>query len=427
MRSSMMRWPRAIVVLAVSCLLVIVAACTVVATPSTSSTAPIGTSSGGASGGTPTVNGSVPLSHRLVIFANSALYALDTSNGNVLWKMMVSSFSQPVFANGQVYLMTLPGPNSGSQIVDIDAMSGTQRWAYSFPSGQQNAPATGSLVVSGHVVVAAITNQGLMGLNADTGKQVWNVALNLTMNPQPLAANKDTAFVVLPNGNLDAFNVATGQLRWEQNKGYSSVESTEQGIYATYSCGSSNVILASSSNVCLVELASSSGATQWNTQVTSIQCALVFICGEAPNPPVPGGNAVYVLFTNYISQGNNIDEFQDQRIDALNANGGGLIWQYVIPGTYGKASTNVTNSGAAEFKLEGADSTAAYMQDASGTITALSASNHAVLWKFANPNGKSDQFILNQGAIYLVNGSTVTAINTQNGSQLWSMTLPPPF
>lgn len=424
MQSSMVRWRRAIVVLAASCVLVMLAACTVVVTPSTSSTAPFSATSGGTS----TVNTSVPLSHRLVIFANSALYALDTSNGNVLWKTQVSSFSQPVFANGQVYIITLPGVNGGSQLIDTDAVSATQRWAYSFPSSQNApAPAIGSIAVSGHVVVAAITNQGLMALNADTGKKLWSVALNLTMNPQPLAVSGETAFVVLPNGNLDAFSVATGQLRWEQNNGYSSVVTTAQGMYATYSCGSSSIVLASSSNVCLDDLASASGNTRWNTQIASIQCALVFICGQAPNPPVPGGNAVYVLYTNYISQGNNIDEFQDQRIDAINASNGALIWQYVIPGSYGKASTNITNSGAAEFNLEGADSTAAYMQDASGTITALSASNHAALWKFANPNGKSDQFILNQGAIYLVNGSTVTAINTQNGSQQWSMTLPSPF
>lgn len=425
MRSSRMRWRRAIVVLSVSCFLVILAACTVVVTPSASSTSPI-TASGGP-GGTPTVNTTVPLSHRLVLFANSALYALDTSNGNVLWKTQMSSFSQPTFANGQVYMLTLPGANGGSQLVDIDAMSATRRWAYSFTTSQAAPPAIGSLAVSGHVLVAAITNQGMLAFNADSGKKLWSVALNLTMSPQPLAVNGDTAFVVLPNGNLDAFNVATGQLRWEQNNGYSSVVTTAQDVYATYSCGSSNVILASSSNICLNDLSGASGNARWNTQIASVDCALVFICGHAPNAPVPGGKAVYVLYTNYISQGNNIDEFQDQRIDAINASSGALIWQYVIPGTYGKASTNVTSSGAPEYNLEGADSSATYMQDASGTLTALSAANHATLWKFANPNGKSDQFLLNSGSIYLVNGSTVTAISTQSGSQQWSMTLPPPF
>jgi outer membrane protein assembly factor BamB len=411
------RFRRAAALVAMSYLTMALAACAMTITPGTNipGAAPSVVSTGTASSGAP-ASSSPPL----IFSTNFDLYALDTASGNILWKNSDPSFTQPAVANSQVYAIAPPTSNAGgSQLVDFDGMSGVQRWSYALPGANG---AFGSLVVSGNTVIAALQDVGLLALNANTGAPLWKVALNFPTPPGSLAADMQTVFVVLPNGNLDAFDIANGQLRWEKNNGASFAIAAQGAVYATYACSASSIVIASSSDICLGAFDSATGAQRWSSPLTSVSCALLIFCSNSPSAPVIGGDTIYVLYTHYTSTGNgqNPSQEQDQRVDAFHLQTGTLLWQDVIPGSQGQTSSNPPG-----FSLDGADGSAAYIEDATGTLTALSSSHHSVVWQHVNPNGKSDQFLLTQATAYVINGTAVAAIDTRTGSQRWSVILTP--
>ena len=135
--------------------------------------------------------------------------------------------------------------------------------------------------------------------------------------------------------------------------------------------------------------------------------------------PVIGGNSVYDIYSAMTtSTTQQSTPTVDEGIDAFNVKTGALIWQYAIPGSHGQVGQNNTN-----FNLVGADSSAVYMEDSVGAITALSASNRSALWKYVNPNGSATQVMENNGSLILVNNSAVVALNAHDGSQVWSKVL----
>jgi outer membrane protein assembly factor BamB len=360
-------------------------------------------------------------SNPLIVLSGFGLYALNRSDGSVLWQDQLSSITPPIVSNGKVYaLETAVAAGLKPQIVALDQQTGTQLWSYTI--GTNNASPFGQLTLINHTLIAAIANDGLLGLDADSGKLLWHQAISFTGMPAAMASTGDSIAVILPSGNLDVFT-ADGQLRWEKNIGASNVTAGQHTFYTTFNCGSISIIIVSGSNICLGAFDSTSGNLLWHASVSGVACVFLFFCGNAPSKPFVSGDTVYELFTNYTTKGSgqNAVQYQDQRIDAFDIATGSQRWQYVIPDSYG-----VVNSGTmSQFTLEGADNSYVYVESDAGNLTALSGTNHTPAWTYTDPNGQSSQFIEDSGQLYLVTNQAVTALSAQHGSQLWATLLNP--
>lgn len=403
------------------CLLATLAACTVnigsppPGTPIGGDTGVVGTAPQKNSSGSPqtTQGTSIPLSRYLIINAGATYYAIDATTGTVIWNLQNSSFTTtPVVANGQIYALKQAVPFSGStgptQIVDIDEQSGAQHWSYSLGQVQ---PLYAFMALAGNVVVAEIPNVGLIGVNAQNGAKMWQVALSATYVSGTTGMQTSGNVVYIPTTNsLDAFDATTGHILWQQSNAF-QVAGAPGAAFVYSSCTSYFTLM------CLNAYNPSSGAQQWSSPVGVKECGSNNCVTMSNNvEPFVGGNVVYSLFAA-ITNSSQVST-EDSYIDAFNARIGALLWEYSIPNSHGQIGANSPN-----FNVVGADSSAVYYENSVGTITALSATNHAALWKYVNPNGQATQFIESQGAIELLNGYTVTALNPQTGAQMWATQL----
>lgn len=390
----------------VACMLVVLSACTVTFTPVQTKNA--GVVSVASPGTTP--------AHLIILHSGLWMFALDATNGNVVWKQERASFAQPVVANGQAYTLITPAyPANQNQIVDIDSKSGTQRWVYSLPNAQ-NTP-FGALAYQGNVLIAAIQPGSIIGLNATTGTLLWKDTINFVMWQQQLNISNNNLFLALPDGNVDAINIADGKLRWTKNVNGSASMTAGQGT--TFVANTCYNTATSSFNICLTGFDSTTGATTWNATVQTIACGTQPGCTDSPTTLSVSGNILYVLYSHITNDSNNTP-YRDQGINAFNLSNHTLLWNYVIPGSH----ANMMNDPRG-FALDGADAANVYIESSAGALTAVSAANHKMQWSYTNPSGVSDQFTLDQGTAYIVNGSVATALNTQNGTQLWTEALMP--
>ncbi len=398
-------------------LLMLLAACTVnLCTP------PPGTPVGGVPEGNSSPSGNssgsqgapIPLSHYLIVDSGAIYYAIDATTGTVIWNLQNRTFTTtPVVANGQIYGLEQAVPfssNTGpAQIVDIDELSGTQHWSYSLGQIQ---PLFAFMALVNNVVVAEIQNVGLIGLNAQTGAKLWQVTLNTTYVSGTTGMQASRNVVYIPTtGSLDAFDVATGHLLWQKSNAF-QVAGTPGAAFVYSSCSAPYYTV-----FCLNSYDPLSGAQRWSSPVGVKECGSNTCSSSSNNvEPFVGGNTVYSLFAAITNSSQTSTE--DSYIDAFNASTGTLLWEYSIPDSHGQLGANAPN-----FNVIGADKSAVYYENSVGTITALSATNHTVLWKYVNPNGQGTRLTESNGGIILLNGPTVTALDQDTGAQRWTVQL----
>ncbi len=403
-------------------LLTLLAACTVnlgtppPGTPIAGTTEGNSASPGNSSGlSQATPRASIPLSHYLIVDSGAVYYAIDATTGTVIWNLQNRSFtSTPVVANGQIYGLEQAIPFSGdtgpTQIVDIDELSGTQHWSYSLGQIQ---PLFAFIALVNNVVVAEIQNLGLIGVNAQTGAKLWQVTLNTLYVSGTTGMQASRNVVYIPTtGSLDAFDVATGHLLWQKSNAFQVAGAP--GVAFVYGPCSAPYYTV----FCLNAYNPLSGAQQWSSPVGVKECGSNTCTSNSNNvEPFVGGNTVYSLFAATTNSSQTPTE--DSYIDAFNASTGSLLWEYSIPDSHGQVGA----ANAPNFNVIGADNSAVYYENSVGTITALSATNHTVLWKYVDPNGQGTRLTESNGAIILLNGSTVTALDQDTGAQRWTIQL----
>jgi serine/threonine protein kinase/outer membrane protein assembly factor BamB len=367
------------------------------------------------SSGTPASVPSVPLSQLLVVYTFGNLYAVNANSGAILWSFQETAFAPPVVANGQVYVLLANSATSSSpEVVDVDEVSGKQRWSYAVGSS------FGRLGVAGDIVVAAVWNQDILGLNAQTGAKRWQMTIDDMVSPGLLTVSGETVLVSTSLGVEDAVDATNGHILWHVNQGDSEAAAVPGTVYIPTSCGATGT---NSANFCLGAYDSISGAQRWLSPAGRLDCATHTFCNTTiplDNETCVGGNVVYQIYDTMLNNFNGVIS-QEQGLDAFNASTGRLLWQYALPAptsTAGKSAPSVPNN-----TLLGSSSRAFYLEDTAGTLMALSASNHALLWKYNSPNGKATQFVESDGVLALVYTSMVVALNPQTGSQLWSKSL----
>ena len=118
---------------------------------------------------TPAVKASV------VYVASDQIYALNASNGALLWKAPVSSLSSPAVVGNTVYV-------SSDQVYALNASTGALIWKYPVQSLNTPAIATGRLYVGAR-------DKNIYALNASTGAFLWKYGPQDDRVASPVVAN----------------------------------------------------------------------------------------------------------------------------------------------------------------------------------------------------------------------------------------------
>ncbi len=119
---------------------------------------------------TPAAGGSAPLcSHgagRLLCATSGLVFALDPSDGHLLWRHAVGKGPRkepPVLAGGLVQ----PSPNQGRRLEALDPASGEVRW-------QRDTPEAGSAVYAGGMLLVTGTDGKVTGVDGASGEVRWS-------------------------------------------------------------------------------------------------------------------------------------------------------------------------------------------------------------------------------------------------------------
>ncbi|RYE13545.1 MAG: hypothetical protein EOP51_29595, partial [Sphingobacteriales bacterium] len=161
----------------------------------------------------------VVVNYRSTVFFSSldgALYALDASNGQLIWRLSNGQFHSgtPSVYKGFVYINAMDG------VYAVDARKGTQKWKYAIPTsaswgGTEFFP---SPVVVNDVVYIAAFDGYVYALNSADGTLKWKTKSSsgapfissVTLHNNMLYAGCGDSY-------LYALNTASGNIAWKFN------------------------------------------------------------------------------------------------------------------------------------------------------------------------------------------------------------------
>ena len=160
---------------------------------------------------------SLKVSNGVVYFGFSSvehhLYALDASNGEVLWRYKTGdSVGHPVVADGVVYFGSQDG-----HLYAANATNGDTLWSYEVAIHWSHSPAAadGIVYVGSTSVYPGAT--ALHALDANTGSQLWSHGTNSDVH-SPVVADGVVYFESdiwgSPDNHLHAIDAASGELLW---------------------------------------------------------------------------------------------------------------------------------------------------------------------------------------------------------------------
>ncbi len=161
-------------------------------------------SSGAAIDGSPAVD---PNLGRVFVGADDgSLYSFDLSNGTLAWTVALGGdVSAPVLSNRVLYLTSSVGA-----VASIAESTGAVLWSSTLGSVATAPPA---LNETAHLLVVGESNGAVVALNETTGAVRWSSATGGPVTAAPLLT-RGTVYVGSNDHRLYAFNQTTGKLRW---------------------------------------------------------------------------------------------------------------------------------------------------------------------------------------------------------------------
>jgi outer membrane protein assembly factor BamB len=138
---------------------------------------------------------------------NGTAYALDASNGKLLWERSIGRLnaSSPAYYKHRLYIVNLvPG-----HIVKLDAKTGKVVWKHSLPGRAESSP-----VVIDRTVYFGCEDGNLYALSTISGNVRWATALGGPVKSAP-AYYGGTLYVGDYGGYMNAVDAKTGRLEWQ--------------------------------------------------------------------------------------------------------------------------------------------------------------------------------------------------------------------
>ncbi|MGQ4556365.1 outer membrane protein assembly factor BamB family protein [Halobellus sp. GM3] len=162
---------------------------------------------------------SVDLDDPESVDAEGRLYALDATDGSVLWESsrVGAGFGSPAIRNGQVYWAGADG-----DILTHNVETGDRVWEFKTSGSFPRSPA-----VTTNAVLAGNRDGYLYGVDVDTGEQIGRLPVGAPISAHPVVVD-DVVYLGTETGSVYAFEYGgEGQL-WEFDAG-ASVRSLAPG------------------------------------------------------------------------------------------------------------------------------------------------------------------------------------------------------
>ena len=245
------------------------------------------------------------------------LVALDARTGGVAWRQKVDApiSGAPTVANGVVYVL---GRDAGGWAVR--ANDGKVLWRVFGNDAMAGVMGVASPAVSGTTVVIPQATGQLMGIDAQTGAQIWNadvagarigrsITLFRDMTGDPVIVG-NTVYAGTSSGRTAAFDLTTGVMQWSAREGASSP------VLAV-----GNSVFLVNDQAQLIRLDASNGARVWAQKLPYFTEQKVRKQSKVWNHygPVLAGNKLYVASS-------------DGYLRVFDPSSGGLIGTAAIPG-----------------------------------------------------------------------------------------------
>lgn len=227
------------------------------------------------------------------------VYSLELATGSQRWRAVLDSgtdleWGAPVVENGLVLVadtVSHPGSAPASHLHALDAGTGQGRWKADLHSNQQGFHDQRPIVAGGTVVVMN-TSGTLLGLAADSGRELWRQRLGEKL--RLLVGVRAGLIVAALEGGLAAFEVESGDRRWEAPFPGGRWATEPWAVLAE-----GTVYVAAGGQV--GAFSTSTGAVRWRAAT-----------GQAIGPPVTAGARLYVA--------------TGDRLVALDATSGRAAW-----------------------------------------------------------------------------------------------------
>ena len=207
---------------------------------------------------------------------NGIVHALDAGTGSVRWTStrQAASPTQPVVADGRLFMGDI-----GGELVAINVADGSEAWRIS------TGGATGNPAYDGKSVFVTSQTGGLNAYDPATGALKWHADLGGDQVGTPSVA-AGLVFVGppadAPAGHLRAVDAATGSIRWTLDEPLLGPAIVDGVAYATSSAGD------------VVALDPATGAQRWRVKVNGIVRG-VGVAGGIVYAPADGEQRVYAL------------------------------------------------------------------------------------------------------------------------------------
>ncbi len=220
------------------------------------------------------------------------VYALQASNGALLWSYPVAEASSPAVANGVVYVGSYD-----HSVYALDARTGVKLWNYITDGVVFSSPT----VANGTVYVDSL-DSNVYALNASTGALLWKYTTTpgQYVNTSPAVAD-GAVYVGGGDGNVYAFNASNGHLLWQYT--------TDWYVYSSPAVANGVVYVGSCCNGIVYALNARTGSPLWS-----------YTTGDnVDSSPAVANGVVYIGSHN----GN---------VYALDAGTGAKLWSYATGG-----------------------------------------------------------------------------------------------
>jgi hypothetical protein len=243
-----------------------------------------------------------------VVHHNASLTAVSTSDGRVRWQVELpcpnrfkcASFFGPLAEQSAVYAVGTAG------VFKLSADTGEVLWLFAFPAADDDAAASGELLLvqngtSNTVLVCPLGNLGVVALDTTTGKQVWSYepALEECMTGTLSALTSEVMFPCNgQTGSLVAIGIATGAVRtvWQATASHPA-GLNGQGItlggggsayYFAWTWGGIGHLLATNNF----------GTPRWSLQTgATVEARPVLV--PSPQPPLPQDPLALLLTADF--------------------------------------------------------------------------------------------------------------------------------
>ncbi len=403
------------------------------------------------------------------------LYALNVTNGNVVWKYQSSGLylpGYPVAADGKVYATTsedaavdpLTGEPAPSEFACLDAFTGKLIWTLpvqAFSPQDSVAIAYGNLyLIPGYIEEGQMNSYSTLDQVWALGTMAWSNYLgdpqhiatghsgptNLTLLWSFTASGAVTSSLCAADGQIcfgsqDTYvyclNARTGDLIWKFKTGGPIESSPAIANGAVYVVSDDGYIYG---------LNAENGSLLWMKYIGSDYAAIFSSVQMVRSSPTISGNNLYVgsvdgnLYclnaetgtANWVYNAEGIvtsspavdngavyiasQESTNGELYKLNADNGTLIWQIALSNQDQSTSINMDASSVLADGM-------VYISCNQLAYYGINATTGNVVWTYLCKEGGSliDSPIYLNGELYLTDGSFLISVNATNGAPLWDV------